>query len=219
MFNLKPAIAIVCVLVAAWLFFAFAYHHHSHASSSRSFDKSRPIVCLGDSLTASGYPKILAEKVNVKVIDMGQDGIATKDGILRSYEIKQIRPQVVILELGGHDFNWGEQRANTWKNLEYLIDKFKEDDIDVILVEVPRGFVSDGYDGIERELARKYDLELVSDWTIRSFVLMSPICPPGSLLSKKWHRSNDGLHPNKRGNEVFAEAVLTALQICTGMKL
>ncbi len=80
-----------------------------------------------------------------------------------------------------------------------------------MLVEIPRGFVTDTFGGIERRLARKYDLQLVSDTPIRKFVFFSSLVPPGIWLDASQHLSEDGLHPNQRGNQVLANYVLGAL--------
>jgi hypothetical protein len=60
-------------------------------------------------------------------------------------------------------------------------------------------------------LARRYDLQLVSDSTIRWFVLFSPICPPGIWLGPESHFSEDGLHPNERGSKLLATNISRAL--------
>lgn len=96
-------------------------------------------------------------------------------------------------------------------NLELLINQFLKREIAVILVEIPRGFVTDPYDGLERELAAKFDLQLIDDSLIRSFVFNSPILPPGMWLDPARRYSNDGLHPNDLGNKVFANAVARSL--------
>ena len=198
-----------------FVIFTIRYHQNASATTEISFDSKRPIICLGDSLTAYGYPEVLGEKIDAPIVNMGQDGIKTSDGVKKLDETLALDPQVVVMELGGHDFNDKEgpvPRRDVRANLVKMIEAFQAAEIIVIIVEVPRGFITDGYAGLERELARTYNLQLVSDWTIRSFVLMSPICPPGMNLNKKWHRSSDGLHPNKNGNEAFARAVANSLR-------
>ena len=66
------------------------------------------------------------------------------------------------------------------------------------------------YFGIERDLARQYDLELIPDTPIRELVLWSPNAPPGMWTGGPY-LSQDGLHPNARGNEHLAQAVIAAL--------
>ena len=80
----------------------------------------------------------------------------------------------------------------------------------MVLIEIPRAFVSDPFAGLERELARQFDLELVSDTTIREFVLYSRHAPPGMWTGGPY-LSDDGLHPNARGNELVASRVARSL--------
>ena len=173
---------------------------------------SRPIACLGDSLTDYGYPQDLQELISVPVEDFGVNGIKTAEGIAMIPDILSKNPQLVVIELGGHDHNADNSpRAATKKNLEFLIESFLDQQIAVILVEIPRGFISDPYHGLERELAAKYDLQLIDDSLIRSFVFNSKFLPPGIWLDPSWRYSDDGLHPNDLGNKLFANTVRQAL--------
>ena len=173
---------------------------------------ARPIACLGDSLTDFGYPQELEKLISVPVADFGVNGITTDDGIEMIPEILATNPQLIVIELGGHDYNADQKtRAATRANLTKLIDAFHEQNIAVILVEIPRGFISDPYDGLERELSARYDLQLIDDSLIRSIVFNSPIMPPGIWLDPAQRYSDDGLHPNKHGNKYFARVVRESL--------
>ena len=207
------------ILVGATVLFG-GMRYWAANTSSRIEPDGRPIACLGDSLTDFGYPKKLEEFISVPVADFGVNGIKTDDGIEMLPEIFAVNPQAVVLELGGHDYNADKKpRAATRANLIRLIEAFREKKIVVILVEIPRGFISDPYDGVERELANKYDLQLIDDSVIRSFVLNSPIIPPGMWVDSSRHYSNDGLHPNDLGNEHFASVVANALKKVFGDKI
>lgn len=181
---------------------------HAARSGRPQVLDDRPIVCLGDSLTDFGYPQSLEQLVVVPVVDFGRDGINTDAGIKLIPDILAHRPQAVVIELGGHDYNSDRKtRAELRKNLVILIETFQQQQAAVVLVEIPRGFISDPYDGLERELAAVYDLELVDDSVIRNFIFNSPILPPGSWRDSSQHFSDDGLHPNSRGNRYFARIV------------
>lgn len=180
----------------------------------------RPIACLGDSLTAYGYPEELAKRLTVPVADFGMDGIKTKDGIEMLPEIIAVNPQAVVIELGGHDYNSGElNRSELRANMVQLIEAFQKRNIAVILVEIPRGLISDPFHGVERELAATYDLQLINDSIIRTFIFLSPDIPPGAWLDRSYHYSDDGLHPNKAGNRYFAKVVCNALQQVFGKSI
>lgn len=173
---------------------------------------ARPIACLGDSLTDYGYPQELEKLISVPVADFGVDGIKTDDGIKMLPDILAANPQLVVIELGGHDHNADNKpRSATKANLARLIEAFLDQDTAVVLVEIPRGFITDPYDGLERELAAEYDLQLIDDSVIRRFVFNSPIIPPGMWLDPSRRYSDDGLHPNALGNKHFARVVSRSL--------
>ncbi|MCA9205904.1 MAG: hypothetical protein KDA59_22775 [Planctomycetales bacterium] len=182
-----------------------------HASRAVVWNNNRPIVCLGDSLTAYGYPESLGERLPCPVINFGTDGITTEAGLARLPQALAHDPQAVVLELGGHDFLRHKPRAETKRRLQTLIDRCRQHGAEVILVEVPRGFIRDPYGGLERELARENDLRLVPDSPIRWCVLLSPFAPPGMWLARERHLSDDGLHPNERGNRLLARYVAQAV--------
>jgi len=121
-------------------------------------------------------------------------------------------PQAVILELGGNDYVQGHPRQVVEENLEEIIVACRERGAEVILMEVPRGYFSDPYRGVERRLARKFHLELIPDTAIRRLLLSSPTMPPGQWTSGPYLTQDDGLHPNAQGNQLLAEYVADALK-------
>lgn len=210
-FDAKALSVVAIVLMAGTVGYGTMRWLETSVSRQRVLN-DRPIACLGDSLTDYGYPDLLEELVAVPVEDFGVNGINTDDGIKMIPEILATNPQLVVIELGGHDYNGDKKsRSATNANLDLLIYSFLKEDIGVVLVEIPRGFVSDPYDGLERELCAKHDLQMVDDSLIRSFVFNSPILPPGIWLDPAKRYSDDGLHPNKLGNQRFAEAVAKSL--------
>lgn len=211
--NLAPILHIAALAIVwfAWLIALIDARGAARTSRHPSLDPQRPVVCLGDSLTAYGYPDELATRLSVPVVNMGTDGISTTDGLEMLPAIQKMRPQAVILELGGHDFVRKHGEATCRRNLQTIIESCQDVGAEVVLVEIPRGIVIDRFAGLERRLARHYDLELVSDSVLRRFVLLGPYAPPGMWLPPDWHLSDDGLHPNTRGNELLADEVRNAL--------
>lgn len=124
--------------------------------------------------------------------------------------MRDAHPQLVIIELGGHDYLRGYPKESTRESLVQIINTCRDIDAQVVLVEIPRGFIVDPYFGLERELARTFDLELVSDTAIRMLVLRSPSSPLGRAFSKPY-LSDDGLHPNVAGARYLAEVIKAAL--------
>lgn len=225
--RLFPALAPI-FLWSGWMAFAVSSYQATHLSRLPNAPQDRPVVCLGDSLTSytrhGGYPEVLAEMVSVPVLNLGQPGITSTEALKKLPELTAARPCAVVIELGGHDFLKDASllktasRAAVKRNLEALIAAARKSGAEVLLVEVPRGFIVDLYAGLDRELAREHDLELIPDTTIRRFVLNSPAAPPGLWLGGPY-LSDDGLHPNARGNVLLAQQVLRALERLYGKQI
>jgi lysophospholipase L1-like esterase len=209
--RLRGRVAIAVIWIA-WGLLTIDWYRGTQPRDGYVLDPSRPVVCLGDSLTAFGYPQQLADRLAVPVVDFGQDGITAADGVKRVPAILASRPQVVVVELGGHDFLKGRSRADTKATLERIIRDCRSRGTQVVLFEIPRGFIFDKYWGLERQIAREHDLQLIPDTAIRKLVLFSPAAPPGLWLGRSHHLSDDGLHPNARGNVALADTVSSTLQ-------
>jgi|GEM_PF-1000559 acyl-CoA thioesterase-1 len=215
---------VITVFVCAWLLVAMEWQIIEHSSTSATLDAQRPVVCLGDSLTSGvhphgGYPDRLRELISVPVVDCGRAGITTTDGLEFLPAIRAANPQAVVIELGGHDYLRKKTRNSTKANLVKIIEVCREIDAEVILVEIPRGFIMDPFHGLEREIAREHDVELLADGAIRQLIYWGPAVPPGKWSSAKSHLSVDGLHPNGNGNVYLARRVSESLQRIFGPQI
>lgn len=201
----------VCILWVTWAI--WLVHHHVGTSGSGTTDNPNgPVVCLGDSLTDFGYPDNLKILIQQPVADFGFNGFTTADGLKLVPEIVELKPSVVVLELGGHDYNTGASRALAETNLRHMIESFENAGASVVIVEIARGIINDPWFGLERQLAREYDLDLIPDTMIRRLAYWSPLLPPGSFVSDSWRLSEDGLHPNDAGNQMMAKKVAGYLE-------
>lgn len=205
------------VVVSLWILWIAAYWKGAAAvrcGRTLIFDSNRPIVCLGDSLTTGlsdeeAYPEYLQQLVKLPVINMARPGITAQVALVDLPRLREANPQLVVIELGGHDFLRGHKKAATRKVLEEIINTCRQIGAKPLLFEIPRGFITDGYSGLERGLAREYDLELIEDSAIRRLVIQSSLFPGSGLLGPAL--SDDGLHPNRKGAEHLAQAVDEAL--------
>jgi acyl-CoA thioesterase-1 len=211
----RVAAVSIGALWLAWGVMAFEWRAAAHTSRKVRLITSRPVVFIGDSLTAGvpphgGVVPYVRKSLAVPVVDLSQAGITSTEALRKLPEVIAAQPQAVVIEIGGHDFLHGRSRAETRANLEKFILAALEAGAEPILMEVPRGFMIDPYFGVERDLARQYDLELISDTAVRELVLWSPHAPPGMWTGGPY-LSQDGLHPNRRGNEHLAQAAIAAL--------
>ena len=61
-----------------------------------------------------------------------------------------------------------------------MIDLCREQSAEVVLLEIPRGFIFDLFASLEREIGYEKDVELVADTWLRQIVRVSPIAPTGT---------------------------------------
>lgn len=210
-------------LWGVWGGVAVEWHFTARCNHTAKMDPVGSVVCLGDSLTSGvlpdrGYPEELKKLIRLPVVNLGQSGITTKGGLDRLPQLAEAKPQVVVIELGGHDYLKGKSRSATKKNLELLITACRKMGAEVVLLEIPRGFITDPFAGLEREIAHEKDLELIADSAIRQLVLWSPFSPPGMWMPQS-HLSDDGIHTNARGSKFIARDIADALQRMYGQRV
>jgi lysophospholipase L1-like esterase len=211
----RLALVAIGVLWVLWAAAVWGQYSDSHAVVASRLDPTRPIVCLGDSLTTGlsddeAYPLYLQQLVSVPVLNFGHAGITARDALKHMPAALANHPQAVVVELGGHDFLRGYSRETARASLVEIIDACCDAGAAVILMEIPRGFITDSFSGLERELTRKYDLELIPDSAIRMLVVRSPAIPIIGELAVP-HLSDDGLHPNVTGARYLAKSVYQSL--------
>jgi len=212
------------VLWIAWVGMTIDWYAAAHCRHPVIFRPDRPVICFGDSMTSvgifGGYPGNLQGLISIPVVNLGISGISAKQTVdERLLELTHLHPQVVVIELGGHDFLNGYSRASTKAYLKKIIDMVRQTDAEVALMEIPRAFISDPYWGLEREIAREEDVELVSDTAMRWIFLRSPAFPPGTWLGEPYLTDETGIHPNERGKEILAESVAAALEHMYGPRI
>ncbi len=204
-------------LWTTWGMTAVDWHLSARCNHPVVLKPRQPVVCLGDSMTSSGlpqrgYPEHLGGMIALPVVNIGVPGIDTEQAMALLPRLRATRPQVVILELGAHDFLKGRGRDATKANLEAIIAACREIGAEVVLMEIPRGYMIDPFAGLERELARQYDLELIPDTAFRRLLLASPTLPPGKWAGGPYLTEDDGVHPNPRGNRLLARYAADALE-------
>jgi acyl-CoA thioesterase I len=207
----------VAILWIAWAAMTFDWFAAAHCRHPVALNGDRPVVCLGDSMTSlgmfGGYWQDLRKLISLPVVDMGISGRSAAQ-VAETYLplLAQHEPQVVVIELGAHDSLRYHGRAATKANLIAIIDASRRLGAEVVLMEIPRAYMSDPYWGLEREIARQEDVELIPDTALRTILLHSPILPPGSWLGEPYLTDESGIHPNAAGNRLLAEHVAAALE-------
>ena len=177
----------------------------------------RPVIAaFGDSLTAGygvetgySYPDFLQKDLDhagsrYRVVNAGISGDTTSSGLARVDSVIQLRPALVILELGGNDGLRGTPLSATRANLEQIIVVLRKSGARVVLagITLPPNYGPDyieSFENIYKDLAAKYKLPLIP------FLLQGAVGVPGMMQP-------DGIHATVKGNEVVANLVMRTLQ-------
>ena len=179
--------------------------------------ESRPVIlAFGDSLTAglgvqpgAAYPARLQRKLDTlgskyRVVNMGISGDTTAGGRARMKSALQLKPSIVILELGANDGLRGLPVSQMQINLEQMIQDFQKAGAKVVLagMTLPRNY-GDAYvksfEDVFRGLAQKYDLHLIP------FFLEGVAGDPKYTLP-------DLIHPNADGYALVTDIVMKTLK-------
>ena len=162
------------------------------------------ILLYGDSLMAGyGLAKknhlatvlennLISKGLNVKVINASVSGDTSAGGLNRlNWILSEEKFDLFILGLGANDMLRGISPEETEKNLEKIIQKVSEKNIDLILAGMiaPKTYGTDyknKFDIIYKNLSIKYNLKLVP------FLLKDVALNPDLNLA-------DGIHPNEKG--------------------
>ena len=189
--------------------------------SSVSSVKLKTILFFGNSLTAGygldpseSFPSLIQNKIDslhlpYKVINAGVSGETTSGGMGRIDWILRQPIDVFVLELGGNDGLRGIPLTVTKKNLQAIINKVKQKypAVKIVLagMEIPPNMGQDyttEFRKIYPALAKENGVSLIP-------FLLKGVGGDPEL------NQEDGIHPNKEGEEIVAENVWEVLKdIC-----
>lgn len=160
-----------------------------------------PIVALGDSLSAGygsasklGYLGLLEQRLGVSIVNKSISGNTSSQGLERlQRDVLDLRPALVILELGGNDFLQKVPPEETFANLDSIVSQVQAQGAPVLVLAVQSGPFSDKSASRYRELARKRQTGFVEN-------IMAGIFTNPAL-------KYDPIHPNDDGYKVMADHV------------
>ena len=169
-------------------------------------DNQQPILAFGDSLTygygapkALSYPEQLSQLLNMEVINAGNSGEKSKQGLQRlGALLDKYQPQLLLLCHGGNDVLKKQSLDKMKANLGQMIEMAQNRDIQVVLISVPEASLFLPNIKQYQELAEQYNIPLENN--IIKEVLKKP-----SLHS-------DAVHPNAQGYRLVAEAIYELLE-------
>ena len=205
--GLRRAFA-VTMLAVLWLTAACDEAPQQHAV----LPEGSVVLAIGDSVThgvgarsGADYPSQLAAISGWRVHNFGVSG-DTSAGVRNriAAALEQVRPQLVILEIGGNDFLRREPADKVKQNIRATIVRVKEEGIPLLLVATPQfsplgaaiGALSDA--PLYAELAQEENVAIVAD-------VFAAVLSDNDLKS-------DPIHPNAEGYRRLAAGIAMALQ-------
>jgi acyl-CoA thioesterase-1 len=180
-------------------------------------DSRHLLVVFGDSLSAGfgleaglSFPDFLqkqldAEKYPWHVVNLGISGDTTEGGVARLDSAVALKPEIVVLELGGNDGLRGLPLEATRTNLDQMIVAFQKAGAKVVLagMTLPPNYGPDyirQFEKIYRDLATQHKTILIR------FLLADIVTSDMHYIQK------DGIHPTAEGCEIVAGTVLRAVK-------
>ena len=170
------------------------------------------IVAMGDSLTEGlgvdpeqAYPAQLERELrsagcDVRVINAGISGETSAGALARIDWVLKLRPDVVILETGANDGLRGVDPKVTASNIDQLLSRFREENVDVVLAGMQ----------IVQNMGREYveEFRLIYPTAAESHeVPLIPFFLEGVAGSPELNQP-DGIHPTSRGYAIVVKNVL-----------
>jgi len=187
-------IGIVLVGIVWLLFFTTSDTVTNYPSSGSN------IVAFGDSLVVGvGATKgndlvsLLSQSVGQPIVNLGLSGDTTRDALLRLDAVIEQDPKVVLLLLGGNDFLQQIPQAETFANLEQMIETIHESGSTVLLLGARGGLLRDEY---------KRDFEQLAETHGTAFV---PNVLDGLFANPS--RMSDAIHPNDAGYQIIVDRI------------
>jgi acyl-CoA thioesterase-1 len=180
-------------------------------------DSRHVMVVFGDSIAAGfglepgrSFPDFLqkkldAEKFDWRVFNLGISGDTTEGGVARIDSAVALKPEIVILELGGNDGLRGMPVENIRTNLDTMIVAFRKAGARVVMagMTLPPNYGStyiQGFDAVFRDLAVKYKLTFI------------PFLLQDIITKDLRYMQHDGIHPTADGAEIVSGTVLRAVK-------
>ena len=174
------------------------------------------IVALGDSLTEGygvskeeAYPYLVEQELikkgySVKLINAGISGSTSASAPSRMQWYFRVKPDIVILALGGNDGLRGLSVEHMKKNLGKAISLASSKNIRVLLagMQIPLNYgenYTKSFRDVFYELAEQFQLPMIP------FLLKDVGNIPSLNLP-------DGIHPNSKGHQIISRTVLKYLE-------
>lgn len=179
--------------------------HPSATSSIRNHPSSgTDIIALGDSLVwgegadeGRDFVSLLSQRVGQPVVNLGNPGDTTAQGLARISQLNRYHPKIVLLLLGGNDYLKRVPPEETFANLGTIIENIQARGAIVLLLGIRGGVVVDHFKSQFETLRDTYHTAYVSD-------VLDGIFGHQELMF-------DEVHPNNAGYAKIADRIYPIL--------
>jgi acyl-CoA thioesterase I len=187
-----------CAAAAGW---EFSYRLPIRIEVTPRYDA---LAVIGDSVSAGllgprepTWPKQFREQYGVQVIDVSAEGATARSALGQAESLNSrsgnIRA-VVLIEIGGNDYFESVPPADFAVDLERLLTTLNRPDRQLVMLELPLPPFYNSYGRVQRELAARYRVPLISKREFARVVFTS-------------EATLDTVHLSETGHRLFAEMV------------
>ena len=194
---------IIYIILGLLIILAIFYFSRSKPITNYP-SQGKDIIAFGDSLVAgygstqgNDFVSLLSKKIGEPIINLGNSGDTTADGVARINELDKYNPKVVLLLLGGNDRLRKVPIVETHKNLAILIENIQKRGAVVLLLGVKGGLFNDVFGKEFKNLRDTYRTAFVSD-------VLSGLFGNDKYMS-------DEIHPNDIGYQMIADRIYPVL--------
>jgi acyl-CoA thioesterase-1 len=208
---MKGKVIWLALLLMALLAPSLAVGNPGSTGKERQLSAVKTIIALGDSLTAGygvkekeAYPARLERRLHEagyrwRVINAGISGETSRETLARLNRVLELKPAIVILEIGVNDGFQGLDPTLIRKNIEEIVHILKKQGVQVVLagmrmIDNFRPGYNASFAAIYPEVAKKNDLVLI------------PFFLEGVAGDPSLNRQ-DGIHPTAKGYRIVADTV------------
>ena len=201
---MRPRAVILVVIIILLTAIGIYYFARNEKTITNYPSGGTDIIAFGDSLVeglgstnGNDFVSLLSRKIGESIVNLGNAGDTTSDGLARISQLDEYNPKVVLLLLGGNDHLKKIPVVDTFKNLATLIENIHARGAVVLLLGVRGGLFNDKFDTEFEILQENYNTAFVPD------VL-------GGLFGNDKYMS-DTIHPNDIGYGMIADRIYPVL--------
>ena len=201
---MRPRAIILVVIIILLTTIGIYYFARNEKTITNYPSSGTDIIAFGGSLveglgstSGNDFVSLLSRKIGEPIVNLGNAGDTTADGLARISQLDEYNPKVVLLLLGGNDHLKKIPVADTFKNLAILIENIHARGAVVLLLGVRGGLFNDKFDTEFEILQENYNTAFVPD------VL-------GGLFGNDKYMA-DVIHPNDIGYGMIADRIYPVL--------